>query len=532
MFISRLIKFTISLFIVSILAGEYPPLALAESNDNYHLVINELYPIAAEGENEWIELYNPTQSSIDLSGYTVTDLNGAKILTLSGSIEAENFLLLSDLPFVLNNDSDSIFLKNETEIIDQVSYGDIKNNPQNAPLPANQKSISRVPDGSDTNINSNDFKVVIPSPGEKYQPKEYSEDIRINEFFPYPSEGTRGEFVELYNKGVNEISLKYWSIDDEADGSIPFSIIQDVVIEPAEYIVFYNSDTNIILNNDNDQVRLINPNNIVADTVSYSNAKEGMSFSYFDDGWEWTTPTPLSENKKTQIITAEPEVKVIKNIKKLADNITIKTTGTVTAVPGLLSSQYFYIEDDYSGIQIYSYTKSFPKLEEGEKVSVIGKMSTVAGERRVKTSNASDIVKLSEEANIFDPVGISLDKFSDDLVGLYVISDGVVENPSGSEFGLVSPEKVKVIIRPETKIIKEKTREGDHAVIAGILSKYNDTYRILPFHPKDVKIIASGELPLAGENTPIYWCISVGTYLIFVLWNIYQKIQRRHENWG
>jgi hypothetical protein len=125
----------------------------------------------------------------------------------------------------------------------------------------------------------------------------YSEDILINEFMPWPETGK--EWVELLNSGAQTIDLSAWQVDDSAGQSAPQKIIEGTLIEPNQFLVIELK--NDILNNQGDQVRLIWPDGQLLHSISYQNAKRNYSSSRFEDGtWLWTDqPTPGQENKKS-----------------------------------------------------------------------------------------------------------------------------------------------------------------------------------------------------------------------------------------
>jgi len=166
-----------------------------------HVVINEVFIDSISGtggtDDDWVELFNPTSQAVDLSGWSIqkTSASGGTLYNqaLSGSVPANGYflivrngsstaqalkdsadLLASDSFSLANNNSiylvgnsSSIQNATDTDIIDFVGYGTALNFEGSAAAPAipETKSISRVPDGEDTNQNSADFAVLsVPTP--------------------------------------------------------------------------------------------------------------------------------------------------------------------------------------------------------------------------------------------------------------------------------------------------------------------------------------------------------------------------------
>ncbi len=100
------------------------------------VLLNEFLPHPSNGE-DWIEIYNPTSNSIDLSGWTLVD-STSTMKPLSGTITANGFLTF-DVSDRLNNGKDSIYLKDSSgTLVDNVPYNSD---------PGIDKSIGRSPDG-------------------------------------------------------------------------------------------------------------------------------------------------------------------------------------------------------------------------------------------------------------------------------------------------------------------------------------------------------------------------------------------------
>lgn len=121
-----------------------PPVASLD-----HVVISEVYydvdpTKGVESTNEWIELYNDTDSSIDIGGWVVADTSDEfDLVPLGTTIPANSFVVLTastttlgfwgSVPMVslgnrlgnaLGNTGDSIYLKNAASTtVDSMSYG-------------------------------------------------------------------------------------------------------------------------------------------------------------------------------------------------------------------------------------------------------------------------------------------------------------------------------------------------------------------------------------------------------------------------
>lgn len=167
-----------------------------------HLVVNEIHIDGLSGaggsEDDWVELYNPTGASVSIDGWSLQKFSSTGSTpskqALSGTIPGESYFLvvrdgasttqsLKDMADLLANNSFSlsannkVYLVNDLEsvvpsatssnIVDYVGFGsaDHYEGAAAAPNVSEEKSISRVPDGEDTDENSVDYILQdIPSP--------------------------------------------------------------------------------------------------------------------------------------------------------------------------------------------------------------------------------------------------------------------------------------------------------------------------------------------------------------------------------
>ena len=110
-----------------------------------HVVINEIMANPATGEVEWIELYNPTDTTVAMAGWrlVVTSGNFSGVFASDVTIQPHGYVVrsASDATSKLNNTSATIVLKPSASsaAIDTVTYGGI----------AQTKTYARECDASD-----------------------------------------------------------------------------------------------------------------------------------------------------------------------------------------------------------------------------------------------------------------------------------------------------------------------------------------------------------------------------------------------
>jgi hypothetical protein len=158
----------------------------AEINIQQIVLINEIQTASLNDEKEeFIELYNPTDSDIDLTGwylhrktktgsnystYASSTLFSGKIISSKGYLLVARTGYFSDLADIsvsnpLTNDN-SIVLKNpDGEIVDKVGWGESQDFEEASfENPPSGKSIERK-SFSDTGSNAEDFQIIeIPTP--------------------------------------------------------------------------------------------------------------------------------------------------------------------------------------------------------------------------------------------------------------------------------------------------------------------------------------------------------------------------------
>ncbi|MBU4331680.1 lamin tail domain-containing protein [Patescibacteria group bacterium] len=330
-------------------------------------------------------------------------------------------------------------------------------------------------------------------------------NVFITEVLPNP-EGSdaEGEFLELYNAGDEPVDLADFEIDDAEAGSRLYEIPEGTVINSGEHLVFYREETGLAFNNTYDSARLIDPFGEVVSQVDYDEVKEGASYALGDDGvWRWTTtPTPGEENiitiaedsssKKSTTKSSNQSNGLIPatldNIRDFDDGDRVKVQGTVAVEPGVLGSQFFYIIGS-PGIQVYSYKKAFPAgLTCGDIVQVAGTLAESRSERRISVGTGDLIVKVGQ-GNEPEAHELKNSEVSEPAEGQLVTVSGELIEIKGSSLYLDDgTDEIKVYIKQSTGIKKSGMKEGTKLIVTGIVSQYDDEYRILPRYQDDIKI--------------------------------------------
>ncbi|MFC1651839.1 lamin tail domain-containing protein [Patescibacteria group bacterium] len=353
---------------------------------------------------------------------------------------------------------------------------------------------------------------LIPGLGQA-EPEEFT--VRLNELLPNP-EGTdsEGEFIELYNYGNQTVNLFGYQLDDEEGGSNPYHFPEETTIEPEGFLVVYRTESKITLNNTQDQARILDLDNEVVEEIDYEGGKEGWSYSYSDENWDWTDLiTPGETNEiNGDVLGDEDEYQeaTIKKAKTLSDRTKVSVTGTLTVEPGVFSDKYCYFQDGNEGLMVYFSKSDFPTLKVGDKIRAQGKMSTAMGERKLNLTEKSDIEKIG--VGKIEPEIIKTgDSENDEYTGRLITVQGKVARSSGKTFYLDDGSgECKISIQESTGIKKPETKKGTSLLITGVVNKTTSGNRLLPRYQTDFH----DKLVDAGLDLKIYLVIGLWLFVI------------------
>lgn len=291
----------------------------------------------ASSDDEWIELYNPGASDVTITGWLLRSSDGSPDFTLNGTILAGDYFLLerTDDDVVLDVTANQIYtgsLSNNGEILRLYDSGNNLVDTANlngGAWPAGNSStfssmqrslISADSDyvwvsyeaASDSGTKSKDASGndINGTPGRANRPINVTPTVTpnpttvsanktataapgaapilgISEFLPRPGHDWNNdglvdvfdEFIEIINAGTIDVDLKGYRLDDEQDlGSSPFTL-GSLTLKPGERAVLYASETDILLSDAGDTVRLLNSRGSVIDAFSYGVVR------YPDQSW-------------------------------------------------------------------------------------------------------------------------------------------------------------------------------------------------------------------------------------------------------
>lgn len=305
-------------------------------------------------DDEWIELYNSTNASVNVTGWTLKAADGAPTITLNGTIPAGGY-------FLLERDNDTTV---SDVTADQIYTGDLSNSGEALSLldgankvidtangngggwPAGSSStygtMERTGTSADSdsiwrtntgavkngkNANGGDIlgtpkkansplptptptpdKTSTPTPRPPtatVDPRPIINEILARPGFDWNQDGSTDvfdEFIEIKNLTSVEISLSNWKLSTVDGDSFT---LPDVKLKPGDRFVFYGKQTNILLSDGGETVRLSNSGGKIYDAFTYELARtEDHSFCRLPDGnpgnswFEDCIPTPNLTNTR------------------------------------------------------------------------------------------------------------------------------------------------------------------------------------------------------------------------------------------
>ena len=286
------------------------------------VVINEIAWMGTtnSANDEWVELYNNTDNSINLDGWQLVAQDGTPKITLSGLIPVNGFYLLErtnedTVPGIsadkiytgaLENSGENLKLyDNLNNIVDEVNCSEKWLAGDSAAKQTMEKTstgwqTSENPGGTPKSQNS--AGAVVKTETIPIETIVYPNGIIFNEILPSPTGADeKEEWIEIFNQNDFEVNISNWKITDVAGKTETYAFPQITKIPAQGFLVLSRPTSKITLNNDEDGLLLIQPNGNILDNVDYQKAPQGQSYNKAESNWVWSSVlTPASKNILTQ----------------------------------------------------------------------------------------------------------------------------------------------------------------------------------------------------------------------------------------
>jgi beta-lactamase superfamily II metal-dependent hydrolase len=309
---------------------EYSFATTGGSQGDGTIVFSEIYydTIGTDSIEEWIELYNNTPATVDISGWTITDNNGtgASVTIPSGStirpgtyftiaVDSAGFNALygfdadayGSIP-ALNNSGDALLLYDGTgAVVDAVAWegGATAGVPTGwgsttDPWAGTGNTIVRTDSTVDTDTYA-DWSYATNNGNPQVQDGVSSTAVVFSEiFYDTPGDENIEEWIELYNNSPDTVDLGGWTIIDNNGTGFTYTFPAGLSIKPGTYFTVardsagftalygYEADAygNLpYLNNSGETLIMYDDSGNVVDAVAW----EGGASAGIPDGWGSTT---------------------------------------------------------------------------------------------------------------------------------------------------------------------------------------------------------------------------------------------------
>src|SRR3989344_1718749 len=261
---------------------------ISMNQSNAITVINEVMynPEGSDNNKEFIEIYS--DEIYDFSNYIIEDSSSNDILKLVKSSNSSYSLIVED-GFDYSNIDASIYTVGAT-------IGNDLNNDNDIIILRNNK----IENWKESNLITG-----TPEYENSILETDYN-NLFINEFLPDPignddANIPDGEWIEIYNDNNEDIDLEGFFIEDDFGHKITISNTntESTVIKENDFLLVYANSVSGFLNNGGfERIRLLYGNKVV-DEISYSDSKEGLSWSKINNVWKLLDPSPSEENIDT-----------------------------------------------------------------------------------------------------------------------------------------------------------------------------------------------------------------------------------------
>ena len=200
-----------------------------------NVVINEFLAHTDPPDYDYIELYNHSAQPADISGCTLSDdpVTNKFVIPPGTILPPRGFVVYSEtnMNFALSAAGETIYFKNaaHTRVLDAVRFEGQENG----------VATGRCPDGGDQF-----YRLAAKTPGTTNAPILVS-DVVINEIMYNPiSLNDDDQYVELYNRGTNAVSLANWQLIS----GISFTFPPGTALPAGGYLVVARNTARMLAN--------------------------------------------------------------------------------------------------------------------------------------------------------------------------------------------------------------------------------------------------------------------------------------------
>jgi len=292
---------------------------------NRNIVINECMPNNSntapdqDGEfNDWVELYNTSNSAINLQGYFLSDRRSqpTKFKFPNVIVQSEDYLIIwvdtdstqtgLHTNFKLSASSEQVYLFNpDTNLIDYVHFYNMQ---------ADQ-SIARTHDGNGP------FKILSPtfnsSNGNHPSGLVINEWMPLNESEEEDEYGEYNDWIELYNNSNQSINLEGYFLSNKANEATKYQF-PNISIGSYEYLVLWADEDTLQgdlhlpfkLDSERDDIVLARPDTSTIDYFFHHHAVANLTMARIPNGTGNISVRTSSIGSANEVLTSTSDNKV------------------------------------------------------------------------------------------------------------------------------------------------------------------------------------------------------------------------------
>lgn len=270
--------------------------------------------------SDWIELYNSTDTDMDISGFGISDnlsqpmkyrfpdgtkiaARGYLVVFCSGNEGMQNGEMHA--PFGLRSYGEDVVIANRAgRIIDSYSF---KNQETDV-------SMARIPDGTGELQSNSQPSPGYPNTGAGYSAFDAANRLPLGGVYISEFGGSTGsvasDWVELHNSTGSAVSLAGYGLSNNPKNPAKW-VFPDISIEPGEYLLLYatgsadkaqkkNLKLNFNISSTGETLFFFDPNGKLIDKLSAGRMRSGQSYGRdgSDNRYYYADPTPGAQNGK------------------------------------------------------------------------------------------------------------------------------------------------------------------------------------------------------------------------------------------